>query len=102
MRRTAQIGQAFSLKPTLGFGEIEADRIERRSLVKETFLRRHRYRIPAVEQQDRLPQLQVPVAQRQFLALEGRDGEIRALDIREHLAGLAGAASDASLADHAN
>jgi hypothetical protein len=56
-----QDGQASSLKLALGFGAIEAEGIKRRYLMEETLLRRNRYGVPAVEQQDRLPQLQVPI-----------------------------------------
>ena len=47
--------------------------------MQEGFLGRGRHDIAAVGQQDRLAQLQVPVAQREPLPLEGREREVRAL-----------------------
>src|SRR5271155_3340011 len=41
--------------------------------------------VAAVEQQDRLPELQVPVAQSELLALERRHREIGALHVGEEL-----------------
>ncbi len=52
--------------------------------MQETFLRRDRDDHASVGQQDRLAQLQVPVPQRQPLALEGRDRKIRTLEEIEH------------------
>src|SRR5471030_2012982 len=66
-----------------GFGTIKTERIKRRYLMQEALLRRHGYGVSAVKQQDRLPQLQVPVAKRQLLALEGCDREFRAFQDRK-------------------
>ena len=65
----------YSLQPAFGFGPIVAERIEFGDLMQETFLRRDRDDHAAVGQQDRLAQLQVPVAQGQPLPLEGRDAK---------------------------
>src|SRR3954467_12766461 len=93
---------AWLFQFTLGLGPIQTERIERRHLMKKAFLRRHRYSVSAVKQQDRLSQLQVPVANGEFLAFEGGDRELRAFHVRKHLAGIAGGGSACRFADHAN
>ena len=49
------------------------------------------------EQQDRLSQLQVPVAQGQLLTLESGDREFRTFDKSQHLAGIGRRTPDARL-----
>src|SRR5262245_54714681 len=75
---------------TLGLGPIEPERVELRDLMQKTFLRRNRNHHASVNQQDGLAKLQVPVAQRQPLALEGRHGKIRPLEKVKHGFWLAG------------
>ena len=58
--------------------------------MQKTFLRRHRHHHAAIDQQDRLAQLQVPVAQRQPLALERGDGKVRSPQEVEYDLGIAG------------
>src|SRR3954467_7277151 len=69
-----------SLQLAFALRAVIAERVELGDLVQETFLRRHRHHHAAIDQQDRLAQLQVPVAQGQLRALEGGDRELRALD----------------------
>src|SRR5262245_11732954 len=67
-------------EPAFALGAVDPERVQLRNLVQETFLRRHRDDHSAVAQEDRLPKLQVPVAQRQALALEGGQCEIGPLE----------------------
>src|SRR4051812_4655574 len=69
-----------SLQLAFALRAVIAERVELGDLVQETFLRRDRHHHAAVDQQDRLAQLKVPVAQGQLCALEGGDREIRPLD----------------------
>src|SRR5882757_3212671 len=76
--------QLAPMQLAFGLGPVEAERIELRDLMQEAFLRRDRYDHAAVRQQNRLAKLQVPIAQRQSLALEGGDGKIRPFEKVEH------------------
>ena len=65
-----------SLEPAFGLGAIDSQRVELRYLVQEAFLRGDRDDGPPVAEQDRLAQLQVPVAQGELLSLERREREV--------------------------
>ena len=65
---------AFSLRL------IDAKRIQLRHLVQETLLRRGRDDGFGIAEEDRLPELPVPFAEGQLLALEGGDREIVGAD----------------------
>ena len=69
--------------------------------MQETLLRRNRDHHASVDQQDGLAKLQVPVPQRQPLALERRDGKVRPLEKVEHGFRVAGIGARRGLADHA-
>src|SRR5690606_7886162 len=56
------------LQAAFRFRPVVAERVEHGRLVQETVLRRHGNDVAAVGEQHRLPELQVPVAQRQLLA----------------------------------
>ena len=72
------------MQPAFGFGPIDAQRIELRDLMQESFLRRHRDHHASIDQQDRLTKLQVPISKRKSLALECCDGKIRTFEEIEH------------------
>src|SRR5262245_6858944 len=72
-------GISLSVQPTSGFGTIEAECIEFRKLVQEALLRRHRDHHAAVDQQDWLAELEIPVSQGQPSPLERGDRKIRPL-----------------------
>src|SRR5882762_9896171 len=74
----------LSVQLALGLGLIHAKRIEFRDLMQESFLRRDRNHHTAIHKQNRLTKLQVPGSKRKSLALERRDGKIRALEEIEH------------------
>ena len=61
----------------LGLGLVVAERVGEEFRVQEAFLRRHRHERAGAGDQHRLAELMVPVAERQPLALEGGDGELR-------------------------
>src|SRR5262245_44201644 len=72
---------------------IEAERIELGVLVQEAFLRRHRNDRAWTGQHHGLAKLAVPIAERERLALEAGDAELRPADIGVHarIVGLVGA-----------
>ena len=65
-------------KPCRPIRAVEPQRVERRDLVQESLLRRDADRDPPVREQDRLPQLPVPVPEGERLPLEGRHLEVGA------------------------
>src|SRR3979409_787341 len=91
-----------SMQLAFGFGPIGAQRIEFRDLMQETLLRRNRDDHASVDQQNGLAKLQVPVPQRQPLALERGYGKVRSLEEVEHGLRLAGIGTRRPFADHAH
>src|SRR3974390_2890985 len=68
------------VEPAHRLGPIAPERIELRELMQKAGLRRDRHDHATVAQQDRLAQLQVPVAQGQLLPLERGERESGALE----------------------
>ncbi len=62
-----RVSSPSQLQLALGFRPVHTERIEFGDLMLKTFLRRDRNDHSAIGQQDRLAQLQIPVAQRQSL-----------------------------------
>src|SRR3981081_4789737 len=80
MRDLRAFNKGCSMQLAFGFGPIDAQRIEFRDLMQETLLWRNRDYHASVDQQDWLAKLQVPIPQRQPLALESCNGKIRPLE----------------------
>jgi len=60
---------------------VDAKRIDLGMLVQEAFLRRHRHRQIGARDDDRLPELAVPCAERDLLAFECRQSELIAAEM---------------------
>src|SRR4051794_14192681 len=91
-----------SLQLAFALRAVIAEGVELGDLVQKTLLRRHRHHHATVDQQDRLAQLQVPIAQGQLCPLESGDREIRPLDEIGDLLDVAGIGARGSLSDHAH
>src|SRR5690349_2752638 len=74
------ISSLRGVEPAFRFRMVDPERIELGELVQKSRLRRNRDGYASVAQQDRLAELQVPVAQGQLLSLERRQRETGALE----------------------
>ncbi len=70
--------------------------------MQETLLRRDRDDHAPVDQQNGLAKLQVPIPQREPLALESRNGKVRSFEEVEYRFRVAGVRSRGRFADHAH
>src|SRR3546814_5484744 len=86
----------LSLQRAVGLRLVVAQAVERRALVQEARLRRHRDQHPLVHQQHRLAQLLVPGPERKADPLEATEREVFAAQIVAQLGevGAAGARSE--------
>src|SRR6478736_1274392 len=66
--------------PAFGFRSVNAQSIQLGYLMEKPFLRRDRDHHSAIGQKDRLTKLEIPIPERQSLALERRNSEIGTLE----------------------